>query len=812
MGIQSSVDPCLQGTRVTPHYEPTAQQLSSEVNALKEEIQDLRMALSHDQVNSVSVSDVNMEDSVITVLTPEEMTSNDLDDLIFPSLMPVAVRKEDEKGMDAFLVELPGKPGLHTLIEGEQKFLETPVTFTVCGRPQFRPCGVRPSKPSIWASLLTIILFMNSWSQGLVNQTFAAPPSPRVNETLSPMSLIDPVSDPTHLLARFLSLSECPYLVRCVRGGLSEACPGLFRVSEVCEYAVHVIPGSDVPDRVSVRAGLAGNVFLPPSFVILPCRVLVEAEMNILRDSALGRVVEKGVFPRKFLRDVRRTTVNPHPNFFLVNLHKCSTIVSAEVLWPDNDVVCVAESGSNFCALSCGPSPVIPLTEVNVEHSLLTNEHAVLGPLCFLTMMEPTCSTGILDYCVVSPTGFVVARLFFESPPDEVTQVVSDPLLGLDLRSDGHGAIPKTAPVESPFRQSRQPNCPFNTIASVPARNTNAAESSVQEQRATLNSVFVVPGPRNPLCPVLSEELGHTQEFRQLIRLIESAEPMVPLTERHLATDSVVSHIPSEVTGLNHDFTGQRVCPPPNRQEVSHLSHKVYSTHCSVEKTLRKVLLKFFWPKQSATDFGFVSQSTYSQTTTTPQVESVPMMPISVIVPFDVVRVDVFRPLVPITVREDYFISIYVDYRTEWDVEHFGLTSDLCLAYLVAPLLSLSCVTGHCVARAYVAHSAQRPQHSQKVTTNFRDHFAEGAEINPAATVEVVPKQIRGCIWSPFVPTLTSTTNLFCFKGLEDNWADTSDYSDRQLSLPDRDSTPKSQSSRGGEGSVAGRNKTTFSM
>ncbi|MCP3665496.1 MAG: hypothetical protein GY696_23870, partial [Gammaproteobacteria bacterium] len=293
MGIQPSVDSYFQGTQVTPHYEPTSQQSSAEFNALREEVRDLRMALLHNQVNSVSVAEMDVEDTVITVLTPEEMVSDDLDNLIFPSPMPVAARKEKGTELDAFLEGLQENPRLHTQIEGEQKLLETPVAFSVCRRPRLKPCGVRPSKPSIWASLLTIILFMNFWSQGLVNQTFAAPPSPRVNETLSPMSLIDPVSDPTHLLARFLSLSECPYLVRCVRGGLSEACPGLFRVSEVCEHAVHVIPCSDVPDRVSAPAGLAENVSLPPSFALfLPCRVLVEAEMNILRDSAPGRVVE----------------------------------------------------------------------------------------------------------------------------------------------------------------------------------------------------------------------------------------------------------------------------------------------------------------------------------------------------------------------------------------------------------------------------------------------------------------------------------------------------------------------------------------
>ncbi|MCP4934238.1 MAG: hypothetical protein GY927_08555, partial [bacterium] len=37
VGIQPSVDPYLQGTQVTPHYESTSQQLSAELNALREE-------------------------------------------------------------------------------------------------------------------------------------------------------------------------------------------------------------------------------------------------------------------------------------------------------------------------------------------------------------------------------------------------------------------------------------------------------------------------------------------------------------------------------------------------------------------------------------------------------------------------------------------------------------------------------------------------------------------------------------------------------------------------------------------------------
>ncbi len=194
-----------------------------------------------------------------------------------------------------------------------------------------------------------------------------------------------------------------------------------------------------------------------------------------------------------------------------------------------------------------------------------------------------------------------------------------------------------------------------------------------------------------------------------MFHLTESAEPVCVSTGRFFRRDCVLVRIPSDTTRLNHDFSGQFVFPLPNRQEVSHVSHNACSTLFGFEMTLWKV----FWPKQSATDFDFVSQSTYSQTTMITQVDSVPMMPISVIVAFDVVRVDVFRPLVPVTETEDSFISMLADYQKEEWVEHFRLTSHFCLAYLEAPLLSLSCVTGHCVTRAYVAQSAQRLQRSQ---------------------------------------------------------------------------------------------------
>ncbi len=95
------------------------------------------------QVLSISVSEMDVEDSVITVLTPEETVSDDPDDLIFPSHTSVVGKMEEETEMNGFLEEFPGNARLHTLSSGEQKFVGTPVTFSGCECPRSKPCGVR---------------------------------------------------------------------------------------------------------------------------------------------------------------------------------------------------------------------------------------------------------------------------------------------------------------------------------------------------------------------------------------------------------------------------------------------------------------------------------------------------------------------------------------------------------------------------------------------------------------------------------------------------------------------------------------------
>ncbi|MCP3661102.1 MAG: hypothetical protein GY696_01180 [Gammaproteobacteria bacterium] len=171
-GVPPRTDPCFPQVPTIPQYiyDPISQ-LSAQLNSLREEMRDLRTVILSNQINSVSVPEVEMDDTVISVLTPEEMMT---DDRIFPSHTPAADVNEENTDVDGALEEFPRDSRLHTLITGEQKFVETPVTFSVSGRSQFRSCGVISNKPSIWASLLTIILFMNFWSHGLVDRTFAA--------------------------------------------------------------------------------------------------------------------------------------------------------------------------------------------------------------------------------------------------------------------------------------------------------------------------------------------------------------------------------------------------------------------------------------------------------------------------------------------------------------------------------------------------------------------------------------------------------------------------------------------------------------
>ncbi len=60
---------------------------------------------------------------------------------------------------------------------------------------------------------------------------------------------------------------------------------------------------------------------------------------------------------------------------------------------------------------------------------------------------------------------------------------------------------------------------------------------------------------------------------RRMFRVIGSAEPVCAPMGKCVRRDCVLVRIPSGMTRLNHDFSGQVAFPLPNRQGVSQLSH-----------------------------------------------------------------------------------------------------------------------------------------------------------------------------------------------------------------------------------------------
>ncbi|MCP3664825.1 MAG: hypothetical protein GY696_20415 [Gammaproteobacteria bacterium] len=338
-----------------------------------------------------------MDDTTITLVSPDETTFDYTEE---GTCQPPKIIAAIDEGImtipaDSTLEEKPG----------EEETVGLPVMLSHSEYPESKPSGVTVGKPGIWAAPLTTI--MDFWPQGWVRQTFTAASGSSVNETPLSAGMTDSIFESTHFKSCFLSLNEAPYVVRCARGSVSETCSTLWCVSANRGHAVHRIPHPAVSDQLCVPLHFVESMPLRlRSGSILPCRVLFDVDMRVWRESTPGRFVEKRVFSGKVLCDVRKKnglTLRTHPNFFHVKLFECSTCVSATVLWANESVDCVAEWQSNFCALICGPSPAeIPLTDM----------------LC----LKPTCSTGIRDY-VVSPTGFVLARLFFEDPPDEVNGV-----------------------------------------------------------------------------------------------------------------------------------------------------------------------------------------------------------------------------------------------------------------------------------------------------------------------------------------------------------------------------------------------------
>ncbi|MCP3667793.1 MAG: DDE-type integrase/transposase/recombinase, partial [Gammaproteobacteria bacterium] len=199
------------------------------------------------------------------------------------------------------------------------------------------------------------------------------------------------------------------------------------------------------------------------------------------------------------------------------------------------------------------------------------------------------------------------------------------------------------------------------------------------------------PGdPSNPSRSVLSDffyldSLKQAQwaddRLSKILRKVEEGIPVSVESEdsvsvpvgRFALRDGILVHIPSEMTRLSHEFPDQLVVPLSHRQRVLQACHDdIFSAHLGVEKTLKKVSQRFFWPNLKQTVIDYVRHCPDCQTKKNPpQAERAPMVPIPVTGPWATVGVDILGPL-PITERGNSFILVFTDYLTKW-VECFCL-------------------------------------------------------------------------------------------------------------------------------------------
>ncbi|MCP3662864.1 MAG: hypothetical protein GY696_10265, partial [Gammaproteobacteria bacterium] len=141
VGAPSSVDPYFPVTQVTPQYVPTFQQMCTQLNALQDEVRDLRLASLCNQVNSVVVSEVELDDTTITLVSPDETTFDYTEEGTCQPPKIIAARDEGIMTIpvDSTLEEKPG----------EEETVGLPVMLSHSEYPESKPSGVTVGKPGI---------------------------------------------------------------------------------------------------------------------------------------------------------------------------------------------------------------------------------------------------------------------------------------------------------------------------------------------------------------------------------------------------------------------------------------------------------------------------------------------------------------------------------------------------------------------------------------------------------------------------------------------------------------------------------------
>ncbi|MCP3668139.1 MAG: hypothetical protein GY696_37575, partial [Gammaproteobacteria bacterium] len=224
--------------------------------------------------------------------------------------------------------------------------------------------------------------------------------------------------------------------------------------------------------------------------------------------------------------------------------------------------------------------------------------------------------------------------------------------------------------------------------------NSNADALSrlyVENSPDEVNAASTGPRPQNlqnPSRSVLSDffyldflkESQRTDErLSKILQKVESGTA-VPVENdetvsagRYAVRDGILVHIPSEMTRLSHEFSDQLVVPLSHRLRVLQSCHDdIFSAHLGIDKTLKKVSQRFFWPNMKQTVIDYVRRCPDCQTKKRPiQAERAPLVPIPMGGPFETVAVDILGPL-PLTENGNSVIVVFTDYLTKW-VECFSL-------------------------------------------------------------------------------------------------------------------------------------------
>jgi hypothetical protein len=111
----------------------------------------------------------------------------------------------------------------------------------------------------------------------------------------------------------------------------------------------------------------------------------------------------------------------------------------------------------------------------------------------------------------------------------------------------------------------------------------------------------------------------------------------------------------------------QFIVPAKQRPEVLSMCHdSVYSGHLGIEKTVSRIVAKFYWYKQLTDIQTYVQSCQLCQQIKVPrQYNTAPLTPLTPTKPWELVTTDIMGPL-PTSGGKNKFVLVIIDHFTKW--------------------------------------------------------------------------------------------------------------------------------------------------